>query len=716
LIAAVVAVYCPWQVLTGQARFHASDFSHLHARRMSFAQEALLGPEHTLPAWYPRELMGTPFRADLQNFPWIPTRLAVVLLLSPDAAFAASVIASAVLAAVFTFLFARRLGLSRTGAVAAGFTFACWGFYAARIIVGHLPLLEAYPALPALLWLMDRALGARPSAGTREAARSSGTPRVGSSLVALAVATASFALAGHPQLTVYSLATAACYALVRSTALGRGLLALCAMGLGLGLAAFALYPMALLAGRSTRILALGPASNDVAMPLSRLPALLFPWRDGWPEMVVRAPWVPFEGHPDAYFWDTVCYVGWAPCIAVAALVILLVRRRIRVGRIGWFFVGASLISLFLSSSIAQSLLAILPGTILRSPARLMYVVGFGLSLALGTAVGLLGASRVGRAWRIALLGSILAAHAADLTLHARAFIQLVPYRSESGSAQRLADSLRLEVGNGRAGIDNDFEAPYNRVLDDVGFFASVILARPYQFVLDTSGMPATWNGQWLDASQMSQRTLRLAGVRLVETARPRPDLVGIATPGSPTRRYRVPNPSERAALFPLESVRFKSEADVRSLLRDPGFAAEATLLLPESARPTAASARAAAAPPPGASPASTAPLVYRRISSDEIEVEVTADRFGWLRLLETWDPGWSASIDGEPVEVVPAHGTFLSVAVPAGSHRVKFHYRTPGAWTGIAISALSLLLLAGLSIASAHRTGSRPITAVATRA
>lgn len=32
------------------------------------------------------------------------------------------------------------------------------GFFASRVMAGHLPLLEAYPALPQLLWLVDRAV------------------------------------------------------------------------------------------------------------------------------------------------------------------------------------------------------------------------------------------------------------------------------------------------------------------------------------------------------------------------------------------------------------------------------------------------------------------------------------------------------------------------------------------------------------------------------
>ena len=43
------------------------------------------------------------------------------------------------------------------GAAAAGGTFAWAGYFASRVMPGHLSLFEAYPALPLLLWLVDRA-------------------------------------------------------------------------------------------------------------------------------------------------------------------------------------------------------------------------------------------------------------------------------------------------------------------------------------------------------------------------------------------------------------------------------------------------------------------------------------------------------------------------------------------------------------------------------
>src|ERR1700694_3633060 len=94
------AVYVTPSMLTGRASLLGADYLQLHIRRITFARDALLGPRHSLPAWYPHELLGAPFAANLQSFPWIPTRL-VLLLLDPQLAYGAGIAIAAALAALF---------------------------------------------------------------------------------------------------------------------------------------------------------------------------------------------------------------------------------------------------------------------------------------------------------------------------------------------------------------------------------------------------------------------------------------------------------------------------------------------------------------------------------------------------------------------------------------------------------------------------------------
>lgn len=684
LAIAVVAVYCPWRVLSGAEVHTGADHAVLHERRMQFAQDELLGARGELPTWYPREFLGAPFRANLQNFPLIPTRLAAFVLSSPRGALTFSTVASALLAAAFTFLLARRFELSRLAAAAAGFTFACSGFYASRVLAGHTPLLEAYPALPVLAYAVERACA---RVATERARTFDGT------LVGVALASLCFALVGHPQLSVYALGFAALFACVRSHSWKRAAAVLAALGLGLGLAAFALAPMASLTARSTRILELDVAANDLSLPYSRLPALVAPWIDGWPSEVDRTPQREFTGYPNgAYFWDTVGYLGIAPLLALVLIGVGCATRRMQPSRVGVFFALCGAGALLFALPWWRELSSAIPGTFLRSPSRLLYVIGLPIALALGLALDVVRGWSPQRAPRsgLALALVIVAAHALDLASHARAFVvttsALVARPNDSNAAK-----IREFVGDGRVGFDYTFTGALNRRFDDIGVFDSLLLARPYRFVLETSGAPPRANEQLLNAAQFSGRALRACGVRLLWTSVERPDLELTPSPIRGLSWYLVDGAQPRARLFSPSALRFGANDELHARLRDPDEPIDDVLWFDttwKAALGAGASSSGSFAP---------SEVRYERVSSDEIAVRVDAPDHGVLRVLEAWDPGWSATVDGRAVELAPAHDTFLSCAIAPGQHEVRLRYRTPGAQLGVALSLASLVALALLA-------------------
>lgn len=87
-----------------------------------------------------------------------------------------------------------------------------------------------------------------------------------------------------------------------------------------------------------------------------------------------------------------------------------------------------------------------------------------------------------------------------------------------------------------------------------------------------------------------------------------------------------------------------------------------------------------------------------RIDHDEaerVEVAVSAETPGYLFLADSFDPGWSATLDGEPVPIRPANIAFRAVFVPSGAHRVVFRYEPAGFRAGLAVSALALVVTIG---------------------
>src|SRR5207247_1727488 len=128
----------------------------------------------------------------------------------------------------------------------------------------------------------------------------------------------------------------------------------------------------------------------------------------------------------------------------------------------------------------------LPGTLLRSPCRLIYLTTFALALAAGAFVDWVVVAGSARRWLTVVVVAVVGLHVADLALHDRPFIFPMKMTVRPDPAQ--VAWMQGIVGNGRVAMDCEIGSPLNRVCDDVGFFDSIVLARPYRFLLDCSGI------------------------------------------------------------------------------------------------------------------------------------------------------------------------------------------------------------------------------------
>jgi hypothetical protein len=454
--------------------------------------------------------------------------------------------------------------------------------------------------------------------------------------------------------------------------------------------------MFLLIRRSTRLLPLDPPANDIAFPYRRLLAFLLPWAQGWPRIVPRTPHMPVIFPTDSYFWDTVCYVGWIPCIVVFVLFLRALRQR-RLPEAPWAFIivlGAG--GLLLALPAARAPFAGFTGTILRSPSRLLYFTTFALALGCGIALDMLVArARRDRRWLVLVI-VLLDFHLIDLGLHARTFIATVPLPREPTAVE---SRLLAQIGDQRIAHQIAFWTPLNRQIDDVGYFDSIALAGPYLGILDLAGKPAGRNVQYLDGSEFNQRALSACGVRFVVKAK---SDAGANAPDSPSADILpVGEPAERARMYSWSDVVVTERKDIHRKLRDPTFdlnhylllAAEDGLLRSPVAMPSADPTLSAS---------------YRRDSEDQITLNVLSRDGGVVRCLEAFDSGWSASVDGKARPLIRADDLFLSTVVEGGEHYVQFKFVTPGRVIGrlISIVGLSMLaLVAGLEIRQKnHRT------------
>jgi hypothetical protein len=231
-----------------------------------------------------------------------------------------------------------------------------------------------------------------------------------------------------------------------------------------------------------------------------------------------------------------------------------------------------------------------------------------------------------------------------------------------GAAAALANQAALTPTTAeRWGLDSAFEIDYR------GLY-SRHLAR------------LTTRLRYLEGTPGHLRLLRLGGVTHVvalhreglEDLTPQAELPGFYE--APIRVFRVPDPLPRT--FVVSGVRVADGPAADELLLDPAFDPRREVVLPEGQDRR-----------PGAAAAGTSRLVERRADRVALEVDLAED--GYVVLLDGYDPGWRARVDGKPSPVLRANVAFRAVRVGPGRHRVELAYRPRAVGLGLALSALS---------------------------
>ncbi|MDR3633102.1 MAG: hypothetical protein P4L84_04645 [Isosphaeraceae bacterium] len=89
------------------------------------------------------------------------------------------------------------------------------------------------------------------------------------------------------------------------------------------------------------------------------------------------------------------------------------------------------------------------------------------------------------------------------------------------------------------------------------------------------------------------------------------------------------------------------------------------------------------------------PAEYILRDSDHVVVRVTTDAPGLLVVADTWMPGWTARLDGEPIPILRGnHAQRVIPLAKAGRHEVTMTYQPPGLFLGVAMTIFSALVWA----------------------
>ncbi len=216
----------------------------------------------------------------------------------------------------------------------------------------------------------------------------------------------------------------------------------------------------------------------------------------------------------------------------------------------------------------------------------------------------------------------------------------------------------------------------------------------YERYLDASGDRIPWlaNGVLLEGAgpqivALDVDAVVTANPHLVDRLTASGEMRVAATAGDVTILEPL-QPVPRAALrYDVQLV--DTDADAAGLL-----AANPDLLNEQALVPNTNTGRAIAE---RVGPASAdAAVVLTRDEPELVRLEAQTSEPALLVISDAYYPGWEATVDGEPVEIVRTNITFRGVLLEPGSHVVEMRYAPASVRWGLRLSILSVIVAGGV--------------------
>jgi hypothetical protein len=95
---------------------------------------------------------------------------------------------------------------------------------------------------------------------------------------------------------------------------------------------------------------------------------------------------------------------------------------------------------------------------------------------------------------------------------------------------------------------------------------------------------------------------------------------------------------------------------------------------------------------------------FTRYEGNRVEARVQSGG-GWLIFSEVYYPGWRATLDGQPAQLVRADYVLRALCVPEGEHQVVMVYDPPLLKLGLAVTGLTLLAIIVIAVGLTRRRG-----------
>jgi hypothetical protein len=206
----------------------------------------------------------------------------------------------------------------------------------------------------------------------------------------------------------------------------------------------------------------------------------------------------------------------------------------------------------------------------------------------------------------------------------------------------------------------------------------------------------------LDLRQWNQNVLDLLGVRLcvLQVREPRPELLGWKLigkgwiPSQFTLRGEEPKGTMPVAIYENPKVlpRAFLLGEVRVVRPD-----EDALVALQTLDPRGAVLVSSDPLPSGPRQPFTAAKI-RAYQPQRVVIEAAPEQPAILVLTDSWFPGWRATVDGQPTDVLRVNLGLRGVALSPGKHEVVFEFVPPGLVTGGLLSMLTAVVIVGLSV------------------
>lgn len=684
-----------------------------------FPYRAFLGRwlrEGVFPLWMPDVFSGVPFLAQIEAGALYPPNAVLFGLFEPFVALNLSILLAFAVAALGARHLARVFGAGELGAALAGLAFAWCGFQVAH--VRHMSMHHAAALAPWILAALERGL-ARPDGRPWLAWRAWLT-------VALLVALQVFA--GHPQATyVTLLAVVARVAWVAAARLRTTRSALAVLGCALPPAAAVALGLALAAPQLLPTLAFNATSmrgGDLGWEFaSRFPYHLPDLATFVvPEATGTLASYDYEGSIE---WENYGYVGLLPLLLAGFALV----RRWREGRVQCL-AACLLASMLLVVGPATPFYRLaweaLPGMALfRFPQRFLLLVDLALAVLAGlgaTELARLAEGRIGaRAVHLAGL-ALLVLTTLDLGFWQMRRIPLDDVEAWRGPGpvvgsipqaerhERLYVASPFTYWQRATDVAKGFQqgfGPYRLAgelpLGNWGVLQGVRSADGYtnmvstrcgafwqsynQDLLAETFQPPPFDLQRRSLTAPMQALLDRAAVRWLvsplKLAGPRQELVHTATF---VGVFRNTSALPRAYV----ATRWKAVDSLRGAAR--------WMLDTGVGRPDLPAIEVDEEPAPGPSSVHAAEVVVDE--PNHLLIHLPRDAQGWLVLTDTFDPGWSATVDGAPAPLSIANGYQTALRLPAGAAGVELRYWPPGLTKGLAVAVLAALALVAWALSA----------------